>query len=306
MAKKKPYRIKTISEFHRFRGLPLPEHPLISVIDYASIKHSKENNSISWVLDFYSISLKKSSHTKFRYGYQQCDFDEGSLFFMAPNQVFRVEIDKNHTPVNSGWLLLIHPDFIWGTTLAKIIKQYDFFDYAVNESLFLSPKEESTINGIIQNIQQEYQTSIDKFSKQIISTHIENLLSYSERFYNRQFITREKTNHQILERLEKLLTDYFSSDDLVIKGLPSVQYVSEELNVSQSYLGSLLRVLTGQNTQQHIHEKLIEKAKEKLSTISLTISEIAYKLGFEHSQSFSKLFKSKTQLSPLEFRQSFN
>ena len=306
MAKKKPYRIKTISEFHRFRGLPLPEHPLISVIDYASIKHSKENNSISWVLDFYSISLKKSSHTKFRYGYQQCDFDEGSLFFMAPNQVFRVEIDKNHTPVNSGWLLLIHPDFIWGTTLAKIIKQYDFFDYAVNESLFLSSKEESTINGIIQNIQQEYQTSIDKFSKQIISTHIENLLSYSERFYNRQFITREKTNHQILERLEKLLTDYFSSDDLVIKGLPSVQYVSKELNVSQSYLGSLLRVLTGQNTQQHIHEKLVEKAKEKLSTTSLTISEIAYKLGFEHSQSFSKLFKSKTQLSPLEFRQSFN
>lgn len=306
MANKKPYRIKTISEFHKFRGLPLPEHPLISVIDYASIKHSNENNSMSWVFDFYSISLKKSSNTKFRYGYQQCDFDEGSLFFMAPNQVFRVVVDKNHTPVNSGWVLLIHPDFIWGTVLAKTIKQYNFFDYAINEALFLSPREESTINSIIQSIQQEYQTSIDKFSKQIISTHIENLFSYSERFYNRQFITREKTNHQILERLEKLLTDYFNNDDLVIKGLPSVQYVSEELNVSQSYLGSLLRVLTGQNTQQHIHEKLIKKAKEKISTTNLTISEIAYELGFEHSQSFSKLFKSKTQLSPLEFRQSFN
>lgn len=306
MAKKKPYRIKTISKFHRFRGLPLPEHPLISVIDYSSIKHSDESNSMSWVLDFYAISLKKSSHTNFRYGYQQCDFDEGSLFFMAPNQVFRVEVDKNHTPVNSGWILLIHPDFIWGTALAKTIKQYDFFGYAINEALFLSPKEKSIIDGIIQNIQQEYQANIDKFSKQIISTHIENLLSYSERFYNRQFITREKVNHQILERLEMLLTDYFNSDDLVIKGLPSVQYVSEELNVSQSYLGSLLRVLTGQNTQQHIHEKLIEKAKEKLATTNLTISEIAYGLGFEHSQSFSKLFKSKTQLSPLEFRQSFN
>ena len=306
MENKKPYRIKTINEFHKFRGLPLPEHPLISVIDYASIKHSSENNSMSWVLDFYAISLKKSSHAKFNYGYQSCDFDGGSLFFMAPNQVFRVEIDKNDMPVNSGWLLLIHPEFIWGTTLAKTIKQHDFFDYAVNEALFLSPTEESKINCIIQNIQHEYQTGIDKFSKQIMSTHIENLLSYSERFYNRQFITREKTNHQILERLEILLTDYFNSDDLVIKGLPSVQFVSEELNVSQSYLGSLLRVLTGQNTQQHIHEKLIEKAKEKLSTTSQSISEIAYALGFEHPQSFSKLFKTKTKMSPLEFRTSFN
>lgn len=306
MANKTPYRIKTISEFHRFRGLPLPEHPLISVIDYASIKHSEENNSLSWILDFYSISLKKSPYAKFKYGHQSCDFDEGSLFFMAPNQVFSVEVDKDHNQVNSGWLLLIHPEFIWGTSLAKTIRQYDFFDYAVNEALFLSPKEEATLNNIIQSIQQEYQTSIDQFSKQIIGTHIENLLSYSSRFYNRQFITREKANHQILERLERLLTDYFNSDDLATKGLPTVQYVSEELNISQSYLGSLLRVLTGQSTQQHIHEKLIEKAKEKLSTTNLTISEIAYELGFEHSQSFSKLFKSKTQRSPLAFRQSFN
>jgi len=132
------------------------------------------------------------------------------------------------------------------------------------------------------------------------------LLSYSERFYNRQFITREKANHQVLERLEKLLTDYFNSNDLTIRGLPSVQYVSEELNVSPSYLGSLLRTVTGQSTQQHIHDKLIEKAKEKLSTTNLSVSEIAYELGFEHSQSFSKLFKTKTKMSPLEFRQSFN
>ncbi|HAS41122.1 MAG TPA: AraC family transcriptional regulator [Microscillaceae bacterium] len=306
MKSSQPKRIKTISEFHKFRNLPLPEHPLISVIDYASIKNSSENNSISWVLDFYAISLKKSPYAKFSYGHQSCDFDGGSLFFMAPNQVFRVEVNQNYTPMNSGWLLLIHPDFIWDTTLAKTIKQHDFFDYSVNEALFLSPKEESTINHIVQNVQQEYQTNLDSFSKQIISTHIENLLSYSERFYNRQFITREKTNHQILERLEVLLIDYFNSDDLVLKGLPSVQYVSQALNVSQSYLGSLLRVLTGQNTQQHIHEKLIEKAKEKLSTTNLTVSEIAYELGFEHSQSFSKLFKSKTQLSPIKFRQLFH
>lgn len=302
----KTHRIKTISEFHRFRNLPKPEHPLISVIDYADIKHTAENNSLSWILDFYSISLKRTSNAKFKYGHQECDFDEGFMFFMSPQQVFSVIIDKHHPPINSGWLLLIHPDLFWSTSLAKNIKRYDFFDYSVNEALFLSDKEENTLNGIIENIQQECHTNIDKFSKQIIITHIENLLSYSERFYNRQFITREKVNHQILEHLEKLLTDYFENDDLISKGLPTVQYVAENLNVSSSYLGNLLRTLTGQNTQQHIHNKLIEKAKEKLSTSNLSVSEIAYELGFEHPQSFSKLFKSKTNLTPLEFRASFN
>ncbi len=302
----KTHRIKTISEFHRFRNLPKPGHPLISVIDYADIKHTAENNSLSWILDFYSISLKRTSNAKFKYGHQECDFDEGFMFFMSPQQVFSVIIDKHHPPINSGWLLLIHPDLFWSTSLAKNIKQYDFFDYSVNEALFLSDKEENTLNGIIENIQQECHTNIDKFSKQIIITHIENLLSYSERFYNRQFITREKVNHQILEHLEKLLTDYFENDDLISKGLPTVQYVAENLNVSSSYLGNLLRTLTGQNTQQHIHNKLIEKAKEKLSTSNLSVSEIAYELGFEHPQSFSKLFKSKTNLTPLEFRASFN
>lgn len=306
MTNKTPIYIKTISEFHRFRNLPKPEHPLISVIDYSDIKHTVENNSLSWVLDFYSISLKRTSNAKFKYGHQECDFDEGFMFFMAPQQVFSVIIDEHHPPINSGWLLLIHPDLFWSTSLAKNIKRYDFFNYSLNEALFLSDKEENTLNGIIENIQQECHACIDKFSKQIIITHIENLLSYSERFYNRQFITREKVNHQILESLEKLLTDYFKNDDLISKGLPTVQYVAENLNVSPSYLGNLLRTLTGQNTQRHIHNKLIEKAKEKLSTSNLSVSEIAYELGFEHSQSFSKLFKSKTNLTPLEFRSLFN
>jgi AraC-like DNA-binding protein len=203
-------------------------------------------------------------------------------------------------------MLLIHPDFIWNTSLAKSIGNYDFFDYSVNEALFLSGKEEKTLNGIIENIRQEYHSNIDNFSKQIIVTHIENLLSYCERFYHRQFITREKANHQILERLEKLLADYFNNDDMISKGLPTVQYVSGKLNVSVSYLSRLLKVLTGQTTQQHIHDKLIEKAKEKLSTTDLSVSEIAYDLGFEHSQAFSRLFKNKTNQSPLEFRKSFN
>jgi AraC-like DNA-binding protein len=203
-------------------------------------------------------------------------------------------------------MLLIHPDFLWNTPLAKNIKQYEFFDYSINEALFLSEKEESIINNTIQNIQQEYHSNIDKFSQQIIISHIETLLNYAERFYHRQFITRKITNHKILNRLEDLLTEYFNSDDLIKKGLPTVQQLAQTLNVSPKYLSSLLKVLTGQTAQQHIHEKLIEKAKEKLSTTDLSISEIAYDLGFEHSQSFSKLFKSKTNLSPLEFRQSFN
>ncbi|WP_245634882.1 helix-turn-helix domain-containing protein [Hydrotalea sp. AMD] len=287
--------------------MPKPKHPLISVIDFSLIKRSSNENQESTVQDFYSISLKRTTNSKIIYGQQEYDFDSGVLFFLSPNQVFSIKHAQQKTgPHHTGWLLLIHPDFIWNTPLAKTIKQYEFFNYAVNEALFLSDDEEKTLNGIIENIQKEYNSNIDKFSQSIIISQIETLLNYSERFYQRQFITRKKNNHQILERLEKLLTDYFNSDDLISKGLPSVQYIAETLNVSSNYLSSLLRVLTGQNTQQHIHDKLIEKAKEKLSTTDLTISEIAYELGFEHLQSFSKLFKAKTRLSPLEFRQSFN
>lgn len=306
MAAKQPYRIKTISEFHQLRGLPQPDHPLISVIDYAAVRHLPENKLSSWVLDYYSISIKRASNAKMKYGQQEYDFDLGVMFFMAPGQVFSVTIDNNAVPKHSGWILLIHPDFIWNTPLASTIRQYEYFDYAVNEALFLSEKEEATVNNIVQNIQQEYHSNIDKFSQNIIISQIETLLNYAERFYQRQFITRKITNHKILDRLEATLADYFNSDDLTTKGLPTVQFISETLNVSPSYLSGLLKVLTGQSTQQHIHDKLIEKAKERLSTTSLSVSEIAYALGFEHPQSFSKLFKTKTSLSPLEFRQTFN
>lgn len=304
----KPYRVKTISEAHRLFDLPKPQHPLISVVNFDDFKQPPHNDSINVVFDFYSIVLKRMKGVKYKYGQLHYDFaNDGVLFFMAPNQIFKLEINEGEVPEKpSGWMLLMHPDFIWNTSLAKNIKHYEFFDYAVNEALFLSEKEEKTLNGIIGNMQQEYHSNIDNFSKQIIVTHIENLLSYCERFYHRQFITREKASHQILERLEKLLDNYFNDDDLISKGLPTVHYVAEKLNISPGYLSSLLKVLTGQNTQQHIHIKLIEKAKEKLSTTDLTVSEIAYDLGFEHLPSFSKFFKSKTNLSPLEFRQSFN
>jgi AraC family transcriptional regulator, transcriptional activator of pobA len=306
VANKQVQRIKTISEFHRLRELPKPEHPLISVVDFSSIQPLPENNPVNWVFDFYSISLKRGLNAKMIYGQQEYDFDEGVMFFIAPGQVFRIESKNNSTSKRSGWILLIHPDFLWNTPLAKVIKHYEYFDYSVNEALFLSEKEEATINNIIQNIRQEYHSNIDRFSQRIIISQIEVMLNYAERFYHRQFITRKVTNHKILDRLEHILTDYFNSDILQNRGLPTVQYISETLNVSPNYLSGLLKALTGQSTQQHIHDKLIEKAKEKLSTTDLTVSEIAYELGFEHSQSFSKLFKTKTHFSPLEFRQSFN
>jgi len=306
MNKINPHRIKSISEFHQLRGLPKPEHPLISVINLESVMSTSVDEPQRLVFDFYSISLKRNCNMKFRYGQQQYDFDEGVMFFMAPNQVFGIEHNNDETSKRTGWMMLIHPDFLWNTPLAKTIKQYEYFNYSVNEALFLSEKEEETIIGLMKNIQHEYHSNIDKFSQDIIISQIEVLLNYSQRFYHRQFITRKISNHNILNRLEDILTEYFNSDDLTGKGLPTVQFIAESLNVSPNYLSGLLKVLTGRSTQQHIHDKLIEKAKEKLSTTDLSVSEIGYELGFEHSQSFSKLFKSKTNLSPLEFRRSFN
>jgi AraC-like DNA-binding protein len=276
MPKMQLHHIKTISGYHELRGLPKPEHPLISIVDYAKIKRTPEMSQINWVLDFYHISIKRGVNAKLIYGQQQYDFDEGIMFFISPNQVFRIELGENLTQKRSGWMLLVHPDFLWNTPLAKTIKRYEYFDYSVNEALFLSDKEETILNTIIQTIQSEYHSNIDIFSQGII-----------------------------ISQIEKLLTNYFNSDDLVRKGLPTVRYLAKVLNVSTKYLSSLLKTLTGQTAQQHIHEKLIAKAKEKLSTTDLSVGEIAYELGFEHSQSFSKLFKSKTNLSPLEFRQSF-
>lgn len=306
MQGKQPYRVKTISEFHKLKGLPPPEHPLISVIDYGTIKCHAHVDATHFVFDFYNISVKRGMNAKYIYGQQHYDFDDGVMFFISPNQVFGIEADPDILSKRTGWMLLIHPDFLWHTALAKTFKQYEFFDYSVNEALFLSEKEETTVKAIIQNIQQEHLSNIDKFSQKIIISQIETLLNYSERFYNRQFITRKIANHDILNRLETILDDYFDSGDLSGKGLPSVNYIAETLAISPNYLSSMLKVLTGQSTQQHIHNKLIEKAKVKLSTTNLSISEIAYGLGFEHSPSFSKLFKSKTNFSPLEFRQSFN
>jgi len=306
MNSNQPIRFKTITEYHRAAGLPKPEHPLISLVRMDAVTPLITEGSFSLIFDFYSISLKRVYNAKFKYGQQASDFDEGVLFFMAPGQVFGIELGKETTHRPEGWMILVHPDFLWNTSLAKTIKKYEFFSYSVYEALYLSDKEETMLNGIANHIEQEYHANIDRFSQNVIIAQLELLLTYGERFYQRQFITRKIANHEILTRLEAFLSGYFKSGALAKQGLPSVAYIAETLNISSGYLSGLLKSLTGQSTQQHLHDKLIELAKEKLSTTNLSVSEIAYELGFEHLQSFSKLFKTKTSLSPLEFRHSFN
>lgn len=301
-------RLKSISDLHRFNHITPPEHPLISLLDYSKIAPDAVDNELKWVQEFYTISIKRNVSGKYRYGQQSYDFDEGLMTFFAPEQVISVQLIEADTTTHkaSGWILAIHPDFFFGTSLASNIKKYRFFNYSVREALFLSEKEERVIIEILQNIRSEYQANLDQFSQEIINKQLELLLSYAQRFYKRQFLTRKASNHQVLEKLESLLEDYFNTEALNKRGLPSVHDIAQDLNLSPDYLSSLLKSLSGQTTQQHIHKKLIEKAKVKLSTTSLSVSEIAYELGFEHPQSFSKLFKTKTKQTPLEFRTSFN
>jgi AraC family transcriptional regulator, transcriptional activator of pobA len=300
-------RLKTITELHRFNNIAPPNHPSISLIDYSETKPTVIDNKLKWIQDFYTISIKRNVLGKYRYGQESYDFDEGLMTFFSPDQVISVDIIEEDMKAHpTGWILAIHPDFLFGTSLAAKIKKYPFMNYSVKEALFLSEKEENTIFGIFQNIKGEYLGNIDQFSQDIIISQLELLLNYSERFYQRQFLTRKISNHQILDKLETILENYYFGENVAEKGLPTVHYISQELNVTPDYLSAMLKSLTGQTAQQHIHSKLIEKAKVKLSTTTLSISEIAYELGFEHSQSFNKLFKSKTSQTPLEFRASFN
>ena len=281
--------------FTRLRELPKPEHPLISVINVEDLSTFPCDEPTNFIYDFYSIALKRNCDVKFKYGQQEYDFDEGTMFFIAPNQVFGIEHGNNETARNLVGCCLFTQIFYGIQALAKDIKQYEYFDYSVHEALFLSEKEETIITGVMQNIQQEYHSNIDKFSQDIIIAQLEVIVELCRPVLSSP-VSHKKNNqpYQILDRLEEILSQYFNSEDLVQKGLPTVQYIAGTLNVSPNYLSGLLKVLTGQSTQQHIHDKLIEKAKEQLSTTNLSVSEIAYELGFEHPQSFSKLFKTKT------------
>ncbi len=295
-------KIISVSELHSFMGLPGPLNPWITIIDHAATTNHKQSKNEKLILDFYNISIKKSFKGKLKYGKNHYDFDEGTMSFIAPNQILSVESGEDRN--SDGWSLLFHPDLIRQYPLGKIIKSYGFFSYAVNEALHLSSEEEKTVEAIVENIQKEINSRLDNFSQDVIVSNLELLLSYCNRFYSRQFITRKMAANDLLTNFENVLDKYFTDDSDMT--LPTVEKLATALNVSASYLSDMLRSLTGQNTQQHIHDKLIEKAKEVLITTDLTVSEIAYQLGFEYSQSFSKLFKSKTKLTPVEYRHSYN
>jgi AraC-like DNA-binding protein len=297
-----PHQFNSISDLHRVLGLPKPLHPLVSLVDNTTIVIDKAQLPGPFLLNFYKVSYKKTMAGKIKYGQGYYDFDDGGMVFTSPNQLLAATDDTEY----KGHTLLIHPDFIRNYPLGRNIKNYGFFSYAVHEALHLSEKEKTLILSLFRNMEDELQSPIDDFSQDVMVSHIELLLNYSNRFYKRQFITRKAVSNDMLAKMESVLNDYFNNETALMKGLPGVQYLADQLNVSTRYLSDMLRSLTGQNAQQHIHNKLIEKAKEILSISNLSVAEIAYQLGFEHPQSFNKLFKSKTNLSPLEFRQSFN
>ena len=303
MSKKNFITINSISELYNLLGVGKPKHPLIGLIKLDDIQSTSAEHA-SMILNFYVISLKHCFGGKIKYGQNYYDFDEGVLAFMESGQILSGEEGENQR--YEGWWLVFHPDFIRNYPLGKTIKDYGFFSYAVHEALHLSEKEENMLVGILKNIEEEYNSSIDQFSQDVMISHLELFLNYSNRFYNRQFITRKTANDDILVKLETLLNDYFDDSRALELGLPGVQYFASQLNVSSNYLSDMLRAITGQSTQQHIHNKMIEKAKILLSTTHQSVSEIAYQLGFERPQSFNKLFKAKTNLSPLDYRASFN
>jgi AraC-like DNA-binding protein len=296
-------KLKSISEIHRILDLPGPVHPLISLIDATKGQVDLSRLPANYVMDFYKISFTTKLGGQFRYGQGYYDFDEGSLLFVAPNQLLGSGYKYEDS---EGYSLIIHPDFLQGYPLVRKIKTYGFFSYAINEALHLSEQERTTMLAIYQIIGQELNGRIDDFSHEVIISQIELLLTYAKRFYKRQFLTRQSVNSDLLQKLEDLLNGYFDDEKSIKGGIPTVQYLADQLNYTPNYLSDMLRSLTGLNAQQHIHQKLIEKSKELLSGTEMTISEVSYQLGFEHPQSFSRLFKIKTQISPVQFRSGFN
>lgn len=302
-AEEKPHIYNSISAYHRDLGLQKPLHPLISVVDYKDMKASPALPSARFILNFYKLSFIDGSKGKIGYGKNHFDFNEGGLVFVAPGQMMSADCPSNEL---SGSTIYMHPDLIGSHNLSKKMRNYGFFAYSVSEALHLSEKEKDIVIGLFRQIEAELHSAIDTFSQDLLTSCVELLLDYSNRFYTRQFITRKNVNNDLLSKLEALLTDYFNSGKAINSGLPTVQYVSEQLNFSQDYLSDMLRAYTGLNTQQHVHNKLIETAKVLLNAGGLTISEVAYQLGFEHPQSFNKLFKRKTNVSPTAYRHSFN
>ncbi len=280
--------------------LPSPLHPLITLINY-DISAPDLADAGKWIqLNFYKISFKNNFKGSVKYGPNAYDFKDGGLAFLSPGQLVNVPAQETDY---QGLVLYFHPDLLKGYSLAQQIYQYGFFDYSVNEALFLSNKEKQIIAALFDAINTELNSPIDTFSQDVLVSQLELLLNHSNRFYNRQFVTRKILHHDLINRMNQYLHQHFTTTEALHKGLPSAQAIAAYLDVSQRYLSDMLRSLTGKTTQQHIHLWLIDRAKQMLNQTELSTSEIAYQLGFEHPQSFNKLFKQKTGLSPAMFKQ---
>jgi len=292
--------IKSIAEGHKLMGLQPPKHPLVSVIDLKKMA-GVDFGDIRFLSDLFMISLKDGATGSMGYGRNSYDFTDGMMVFTKPNQVLYKE-SKIVEPNAKGWILFFHPDLIRKSELGKNIDEYSFFSYEVHEALHLSDEEQKTLTDLIRKIEQEYNQNIDKHSQKLIVSNIELLLDYCNRYYDRQFYVRTNHNQDLVSKFESLLKNYFNSEKPSTLGIPSVKYCGEQMNMSPNYLSDLLKKETGKNAKDHIYYHLTNQAKNKLLGTTLSISEIAYDLGFDYPQHFSKLFKRQTGMSPAQYR----
>ncbi|MEM8887119.1 MAG: helix-turn-helix domain-containing protein [Bacteroidota bacterium] len=292
--------INSVSDAHRLMGFDKPQHPLISIFQHKpGMANASKNMRITSSL--YFIALKEGFKGSFAYGRNSYDFEEGTMIFMAPGQVMGSKEVEEESDAR-GWTVLFHPDLIRKSELGQSIDSYSFFDYEVNEALHVSDKEKQVLNDQVEKIKDEIASNIDKHSQRLIVTNLQLLLDYCTRYYDRQFYTRTNLNRDVFSRFEHLLKDYFRAEKQLATGIPSVRFCSEELNMSANYLSDLLKKETGRNAQDHIHSFIIDKAKTLLLSSNEPVGQVAYGLGFEYSQHFSKMFKAKTGMSPREYR----
>lgn len=292
--------IKSVTEAMDFMSSPKPKHPLIAIFRHEP-GTIMDYTGIRFTADLYMISLKDKIEGAFGYGRNSYDFHEGTMIFLAPGQVVtpgNVEVNEN----SIGWNILFHPDLIHGSNLGDCMDKYAFFDYELNEALHLSEEEKRTLTELVQKIENEVNNTIDKHSQKLIITNLELILDYCFRYYDRQFYTRSNLNKGIVSKFNELLKDYFNTEKQLESGIPSVQYCGEQLSMSPNYLSDLLKKETDKSAQDHIHYYVIEKAKHILLSSQESVSQVAYTLGFNYSQHFSKLFKQKTGMSPSEYR----
>ncbi len=294
-------KVETIIQAHEMFGLEKPKHPLVSVYKHRDANFSDIPSGLHFSVGLYNIMMKEGASGSLGYGRNSYDFQDGTLIFTSPGQVI-ISSDEHNYEQATGWSLMFHPDLLRKSELGRNIDRYSFFSYDVNEALHLSEDERLTIMEIAGKIEKEYNQNIDKHSQKLMISNIELMLDYCTRYYDRQFYTRTNLNKDVVTRFEELVKDYFNSDKPLEQGMPTVKYCGAELNMSPNYLSDMLKKETGRNAREHIHYIMIDKAKTRLLGTTDSVSEIAYGLGFEYPQHFSKIFKAKTGMSPAEYR----